>query len=1356
MNGTSPCFHGLSGGPTLFRLSMRTFKLAGLLAVLIASGVCAEPPSKLELRKGDHIALVGGVIGDRFQHDGYFESFVVAKHPDLDLVFRNLAVAGDEVANRHRSENFGSPDDWLKKVQADVILAFFGYNESFKGPAGLGQFKNDLDAYVKHLQQANYSGKGAPRVVLFSPAADEKTPDPNFPDPAGRNAALKDYSRAIGEVAAANNVQYVDLLQPSLDIFAAAAQRGAQLTVNGHYLTAEGDRLLVPAMFKGLFGEAPPDWNLEKLRTAVNEKNAQWHARYRTIDGYNVYGGRSAEAYAPDKPQISNRNPDAPYISNYKVMQEEMAVRDTLTANRDAWVWGIAKGGNPEINDSNLPSVTKVPTNRRGQNADGSYKFLGGEEAISKMKLHSHFKVNLFASEEQFPELANPVQMAWDTKGRLWVAAWPNYPERTPDSPKGDSLLVFEDTDGDGKADKVTHFVDDLNGPTGFQFHKDGVLLVQAPDVWFLRDTDGDGKADTKERVLMGLDSADSHHTANAIAHDPGGAIYLSDGVFHRTQVETAYGDIRSDDGGIHRFEPMTGKFEVYVAYGFANPHGKVFDAWGNDFITDATGNNTYFGPAFSGHIDYPRKHEGLNEFWNRPSRPCPGTGMISSRHFPEEFQGNFLNLNVISFQGIYRVKVTEDGSGLKGETLENIISSTDPNFRPSAVSVGPDGALYFTDWHKPLIGHLQHHLRDPNRDKTHGRIYRLTYEGRPLLKPPQIDGQPVEALLELLKLPEDGTRELAKVELSKHPAPQVAAAVDKWAAGLDGADPGYQHQLAEALWVHQWVNVVSEPLLKRMLRSPDHHARAAATRVLGYWRDRIPDALSLLKRQASDEQPRVRLEAVRVASFFNRLEAVDVALTAAKFPTDYYLDYVIKETLRQLEPVWRQALADGASLGADNPDGLDRLLRGMKSGELLKLQRNAGALVAALRRPELTDAERAGALDALAKLRNTDRLAELITSIGSLEKKDVIAAERLSRLLPLSDGAVLKSRRQKVATLTEGGHPAGVRSTAWAALALADGGFDAIWSQASADPAKLADLLGGVPSLADSDFRAKAYDRAFPLLENLPAGVAGAAADELRAAAIGAVVSMGREPAAVFSALTRLVEQGRFVPAAAQGLLIIPRAAWPKEEAGRAAKGILAWARSVPESERTKPSFIAPVQTASDLAGLLPAPEAAAVRKELRGLGVAVFVVHTVREQMRYDTPRLVVEAGKPFKIILENTDFMPHNLVVVKPGKRAEIGGRTSNMTPDQTDDRGRPYVPRSGDIVAATHLVDGGKSEAIELNAPTAEGDYEYVCTYPGHWTLMWGTLVVTKDVDAYLAAHPVAAPAGEGGAHHHEAE
>lgn len=869
------------------------------LCAIVLSLVTVTPirvdAAALELKPDDHVCLIGNALADRMQHHGWLETLIHAQYPQHHLVFRNLAVAGDEVAFRHRSENFGSPDDWLTKTKADVIFAFFGFNESFKGDAGLAKYKQDLDKFLKDTKAKNYSGKGSPRLVLFSPLANEKINDPNLPDPAANNENLEKYSAAMAEVAKANGVPFVDLFTISQRLYAQAAKQGRLLTFNTMHLTEAGDQALAPEIFQALFGEGAPRGNFEKLRVAVLEKNFEWHARYRTVDGYNVYGGRS-------KLEFPKAGAGSAKITNYDIMQQEMSQRDVKTANRDRRVWAVARGADLKVDDSNLPPLETIQSNK-----PDVQPYLNAEQAIQRMKLAEGCKVNLFASEAEFPELVNPVQMAFDTQGRLWVAVWPSYPERTPTSTIGDKLLVFEDTNNDGKADKVTTFLDDLNCPTGFQFFKDGVLVVQAPDLWFVRDTNGDGKADWKERVLMGLDSADSHHTANSMVLDPGGATYLSDGVFHRTQVETAIGPVRNNDGCIYRYEPLTHKFERYVPYGFANPHGRVFDCWGNDIITDATGNENYFGPAFSGYLDYPAKHPAMRKFWKQPSRPCAGTALLTSRHFPEEFQGNFLNCNVIGFQGIYRVKVSEDGAGLKGETLTDLVQSDDPNFRPVGVGVAPDGSVFFLDWAQQLIGHMQHHIRDPHRDHQHGRIYRITYEGRPLLKPAKVHGEPVERLLDLLKETEDDVRTRAKIELGKHDSAKVIAAVKKWTSSLDSNDANYEHQMMEALWVHQWHNVVNEDLLKRMLRSSDYRARAAATRVLCYWRDRVNDPLGLLAVQARDDHPRVRLEAIRACSFFTTARAAEVALEALEKEADpekpdYYIKYCLDETMRALD----------------------------------------------------------------------------------------------------------------------------------------------------------------------------------------------------------------------------------------------------------------------------------------------------------------------------------------------------------------------------------------------------------------------------------------------------------------------
>ena len=372
--------------------------------------------------------------------------------------------------------------------------------------------------------------------------------------------------------------------------------------------------------------------------------------------------------------------------------------------------------------------------------------------ALSRLHPAPGYEISLFASEKEFPELGKPLALAFDTRGRLWVLTSPTYPHYLPGVRPNDKLIILEDVNRDGRADKSTIFADGLYQPMGFELGDGGAYVSQQPNLMFLRDTNGDGRADERRIILHGFGTEDSHHAIHAFQWDPGGGLHFQEGTFLHSQVETPYGPVRVENAAVFRYEPRTEKLSVFVSYSFANPWGHVIDRWGQNFVSDASNGDNYYGTAFSGHVDYPRKQRSMQKWTLTQVRPTANNEIVSSRHFPDGAQGNFLITNVIGFQGIKQYRVQEEGSGFVAVEIEPLLQSEDPNFRPIGLRFGPDGALYLCDWFNPLIGHMQYSLRDPRRDKAGGRVYRITAKGRPLLDPPRIEGQPIEAQLDLLK----------------------------------------------------------------------------------------------------------------------------------------------------------------------------------------------------------------------------------------------------------------------------------------------------------------------------------------------------------------------------------------------------------------------------------------------------------------------------------------------------------------------------------------------------------------------------------------------------------------------------
>lgn len=872
--------------------------LTTLFTLFSCWGEVSRADELLKLQPNDKIVILGNTFAERMQHFNNWETLLHSRFPKEQLVVRNLGYSADTITWRLRSQDFQDHGHTLIDHQPNVILACFGFNESFAGPKGLEAFEKDLAKFLADLKELKYPTqcfsrgqfnpviqdktgevKHTPTIVLISPIANENLESRGILAGTKNNPNIELYTAAMAKVAQAAGVKFVDLYHPTLKLFADPA---TDYTINGCHLNEKGDAAVAAILDEALFGTAntPSGDRAAAIRKEVAEKNKQFYYDYRSVNGFYIYGGR--------------KNPFG--VVNFPA---EFAKLRAMVDVRDQRIWKAAQGETlPEqIDDSKTGEFTPIESNFKNE-----VRILSPEESAKLFTVADGFEVNLYASEVEFPDLQNPVAFNFDTKGRLWVATNYTYPHYLPGEPPNDKILIFTDTDGDGKADEQKVFADNLYLPIGLEIADKGVYVSQQPNLVHLKDTDGDDRADASEIVLHGFDSADSHHSLSAFEMGPGGELYFQEGTFHHTQVETPYGPVRVANAAVFRYEPKSEKFNVFVSYSFANPWGHVFDRWGQNFIADASGGANYFAAPFSGDLDFPRKHPGLKQFLVKQWRPTCGNELVSSRNFPDEMQGDYLLNNCIGFQGVLQYRMKEDGSGFSADPVTPLLRSADPNFRPVDLQFGPDGALYVLDWYNPLVGHMQHSVRDPNRSKTRGRIWRIKYTGKPLVEPAKIAGEPIEKLLDLLKVYEDRTRYRVRQELRDRETDQVLAAVDVWVAAQDPADPDYEHHLLEGFWVKQHHNVLDKDLLKKLLSAKDGRARAAAVRALSYAKDQVEEPLKLLQAAINDEHPRVRLEAIRALSFFDSQEALDLTVEALLYDQDDYLEYTLKETQETLQ----------------------------------------------------------------------------------------------------------------------------------------------------------------------------------------------------------------------------------------------------------------------------------------------------------------------------------------------------------------------------------------------------------------------------------------------------------------------
>lgn len=555
------------------------------------------------------------------------------------------------------------------------------------------------------------------------------------------------------------------------------------------------------------------------------------------------------------------------------------------------WVAALLLVGAPSsagaISPDNVPSKDNRP-----------------EAELAAFSVHEDFRVELFADESL--GIANPIAIHWDSSGRLWVLCTLAYAQLKPGEVSDDRLVILEDSDGDGRADRSTVFADGLDMPTGFALGGNGVYLAEGSDLVFLEDTDEDDRVDRRKVLLSGFGTGDTHQNIGSLVFDPGGFLYFTQGLHTYSQVETPWGVSRGDTAGFWRFDPRRLRLHPY---GFPsmtsqNPWGAALDRWGALFIKS---NGTHLCFATPGLVPTTH-HRELMQFAQVGQTPGKSMSVeiVESAHLPGWIQGQAIIAGYFARE-ISAIPLKIEGAGFSPSPPTRLLYGGHPSFRPVDIRQGPDGAIYFADWFNPIINHYQVSLRHPDRDYSHGRIWRLVAKDRQPTAPPDWSSLSLDARLSELGSEEKWNREQALRLLTDDSSPDRNEQIMEWALELDPRDPEDALALTQAAGLLEARDLITPDLLDHLQSASNPYVRATVARIIG--RAAVPieeeaDRLSLLLR---DPHPRPRLEAVIACANRPRPDSLPLALTVLDIKEpDRFIEYALRQAVFALEAQWR------------------------------------------------------------------------------------------------------------------------------------------------------------------------------------------------------------------------------------------------------------------------------------------------------------------------------------------------------------------------------------------------------------------------------------------------------------------
>jgi putative membrane-bound dehydrogenase-like protein len=500
---------------------------------------------------------------------------------------------------------------------------------------------------------------------------------------------------------------------------------------------------------------------------------------------------------------------------------------------------------------------------------------LSPAEAIKKFTVPDGFRVELVAAE---PDIMNPVAMAFDDRGRIYVTESFEYPRREA-GPGRDRIKILEDTNNDGIMDKVTVFAEGLNIPSGIAVGHGGVWVANAPDLLFIEDTDGDDVSDKQTVIVTGFGRDDVHEVPSGLTWGPDGCLYGLNGVFNPSRI-IQDGKVWDFTCAIWRVDPKTRKFDLFCE-GTSNPWGIAFDSEGSAFVSACVidhlwhlSETGYYHRQGGPYPTHTWKAESIVKHKHQMAAYC-GIEYVDSPVYPSSYNDK-LYMGNIHGTCINSDRVVRKGATYEGFPEPDFMTADDVWFMPVCEKMGPDGCLYVLDWYDRYHCYQDANADPKGVDRGLGRLYRVTYGDKP--KPPIVDISKLsnDLLLQELRSPNIYHRQRAQLEIAERSVATTDIAFAEKLASMSIDMSIASKFRMHAAWSLSGSGPVAESTLNSWLTSKDPLLRAWGVRTIGRMQqtlavapenkvaDRTIDtAISL----ASDSDPRVRIEVAIAAA---------------------------------------------------------------------------------------------------------------------------------------------------------------------------------------------------------------------------------------------------------------------------------------------------------------------------------------------------------------------------------------------------------------------------------------------------------------------------------------------------------